>query len=121
VHTGVPFCAVGKGGGVRRSGAMFGAKRVRPAAPTTPYAERSSPCCSASAGGRPRLRQVLRSYQGIPLQGNGSLLAAVKVLLWLLKCRALESLTQVCRRRIVPRSGTARRARRRRSFRQQWD
>lgn len=38
-------------------------ERIRPAAPTTPAAERGSACCSAGAGGLPRLLLLLRPYR----------------------------------------------------------
>ena len=56
----VPFCAAGK---VATAGVLArrsAPERVRPAAPTTPAAERGSACCSAGADGLPRLLLFMR-------------------------------------------------------------
>jgi hypothetical protein len=63
----VPFCAAGK---VATAGVLArrsAPERVRPAAPTTPAAERGSACCSAGADGLPRLLLLLRPYQALIL------------------------------------------------------
>ena len=63
----VPFCAAGK---VATAGVLArrsAPERVRPAAPTTPAAERGSACCSAGADGLPRVLLLLRPYQALIL------------------------------------------------------
>src|SRR5665213_2600505 len=55
----VPFCAAARTATVVVLSRRSAPERVRPAAPTTPAAERGSACCSAGAGGLPRLLLLL--------------------------------------------------------------
>src|SRR5664280_21344 len=59
----VPFCAAGKVATAVVLARRSAPERIRPAAPTTPAAERGSACCSAGAGGLPRLLLLLRPYR----------------------------------------------------------
>src|SRR5665213_2130613 len=59
----VPICAAGKVATAVVLARRSAPERVRPAAPTTPAAERGSACCSAGAGGLPHLLLLLRPNQ----------------------------------------------------------
>jgi len=61
----VPFCAAARTATVVVLSRRSAPERVRPAAPTTPAAERGSACCSAGAGGLPRLLLLLRPNQAL--------------------------------------------------------
>jgi hypothetical protein len=58
----VPFCTAAVMAIVVVQARRSTPERVRPAAPTTPATERGSACCSAGAGGLPRLLLLLRPY-----------------------------------------------------------
>ena len=66
----MPFCAAARTATVVVLSRRSAPERVRPAAPTTPAAERGSACCSAGAGGLPRLLLLLRPYRHIGACGK---------------------------------------------------
>jgi|NGEPerStandDraft_6_1074524.scaffolds.fasta_scaffold216879_2 hypothetical protein len=68
----VPFCAAGKVATAVVLARRSAPERIRPAAPTTPAAERGSACCSAGAGGLPRLLLLLRPYRHLHEWGTPS-------------------------------------------------
>jgi len=59
----VPICAAARMATAVVLARRSAPERVRPAEPTTPVAERGSACCSAGAGGLPRLLLLLRPYR----------------------------------------------------------
>jgi hypothetical protein len=90
-RTGGAVLGSGQAGAGRRSGAAFCARAGATMGTTTPAAERSSACCSAGAGGLPRLLLLLRPYRHLCHGRSGCPLSPG------VSCRADRGCTVVCR------------------------